>query len=330
MIHKRKIIAYIICIISLLFAAGIIAGCGGGSGSSGGGGTSATAVVNNPTSPVTPVEYGTLEVWAYEDTESTKGTRPLRGALVTVVGAGSKWAYTDSAGYARIIDIETGSYCVTITKAGYDSYSNMVTISTNLTSAVGTNEAPVALGLSTNPAVANVTPTKALVGNEVVISGVNFGTEEGTVKFIDPVYNKEKNLTVITWSDTEIICEMVAGVSSGYIYVYNSSNDISRPVKNVKSGPSINLIANLTRNTSNSGSISDVVMIHGSGFGDDATAVSIAFNGTSAVVTNCSPYQLVCSVPSGAATGNVVVTASGASSTGLSFTVNGNADVTVQ
>jgi hypothetical protein len=70
-----------------------------------------------------------------------------------------------------------------------------------------------------------------------------------------------------------------------------------------------------------SGGFGNVVIITGTGFGASPVNNSVTFNGTGASITNWSPTSIVAPVPSGATTGNVVVTVSGVQSNGVLFTV---------
>lgn len=74
-----------------------------------------------------------------------------------------------------------------------------------------------------------------------------------------------------------------------------------------------------------SGIVGDTIKIVGSGFGSTQSTSTVTFNGTTATnILSWSPYSIICTVPSGAATGNVVVTVSGTSSVGVAFTVQGS------
>ena len=71
--------------------------------------------------------------------------------------------------------------------------------------------------------------------------------------------------------------------------------------------------------SSASGSVGSPLTITGANFGSSGT---VTFNGTVAAVTSWSATNIATSVPSGAITGNVVVTVNGAASNGMPFTVN--------
>lgn len=75
------------------------------------------------------------------------------------------------------------------------------------------------------------------------------------------------------------------------------------------------------------GSVGTPVVIHGANFGQIQGVSTATFNGTAATVTAWAIDTLTTTVPSGATTGNVVVTVAGHASNGSSFTVTGGAVV---
>jgi YD repeat-containing protein len=70
-----------------------------------------------------------------------------------------------------------------------------------------------------------------------------------------------------------------------------------------------------------SGAIGASITISGSGFGSSQGGSAVKFNGVTATATSWKNTTIVAIVPSGATTGNVVVTVSGNSSNGVTFTV---------
>ncbi len=70
-----------------------------------------------------------------------------------------------------------------------------------------------------------------------------------------------------------------------------------------------------------SGFVGTSVTIAGANFGATQGTSSITFNGTAATPTSWSAASITAAVPSGATTGNVVVTVGGAASNGVTFTV---------
>jgi hypothetical protein len=70
-----------------------------------------------------------------------------------------------------------------------------------------------------------------------------------------------------------------------------------------------------------SGAVGASVTISGSGFGSTQGSGTVKFNGKTATVASWSASSIVAIVPTGATTGNVVVTVSGVASNGKKFTV---------
>jgi len=70
-----------------------------------------------------------------------------------------------------------------------------------------------------------------------------------------------------------------------------------------------------------SGPVGTSVTITGTNFGSTQGTSSVTFNGTKATPTNWSATSIVAPVPSGATTGNVLVTVAGLASNAVSFTV---------
>ena len=77
----------------------------------------------------------------------------------------------------------------------------------------------------------------------------------------------------------------------------------------------------ITSLSQTSGTVGTSITITGSNFGSTQGTSTLTFNGTSATPTSWSATSIVVPVPSGATTGNVVVTVSGVASNGLNFYV---------
>src|SRR6478672_2219028 len=80
-------------------------------------------------------------------------------------------------------------------------------------------------------------------------------------------------------------------------------------------------VPSITSLSPTSGAVGAVVTITGSGFGSPQGTSTVKFNGTTASPTSWSTTSITVPVPSGATTGNVVVTVSGKASNGILFTV---------
>ena len=78
---------------------------------------------------------------------------------------------------------------------------------------------------------------------------------------------------------------------------------------------------NITSLSPSAGSAGTSVTITGTSFGSTQGTSTVTFNGTAATTTSWSDTSIVTMVPSGATTGNVVVSVGGVNSSGSSFTV---------
>ena len=70
-----------------------------------------------------------------------------------------------------------------------------------------------------------------------------------------------------------------------------------------------------------SGTVGTSVTITGTNFGSPQGTSTVKFNGTSATATSWGATSIATTVPTGATTGNVVVTVSGVASNGVNFVV---------
>src|SRR6185369_2677462 len=77
----------------------------------------------------------------------------------------------------------------------------------------------------------------------------------------------------------------------------------------------------LTSLSPTSGPVGTSVTIAGANFGASKGTSTVTFNGTTATPTSWSASSIVVPVPTGATTGNVVVTVGGMASNARSFTV---------
>ena len=78
-----------------------------------------------------------------------------------------------------------------------------------------------------------------------------------------------------------------------------------------------------------SGTVGTSVTITGTNFGATQSTSTVTFNGVTASPTSWSATSIVVPVPTGATTGNVVVTVGGVNSNGASFTVTTSGSITV-
>src|SRR5437879_6874623 len=112
---------------------------------------------------------------------------------------------------------------------------------------------------------------------------------------------------------TRLVASVASGATTGKVVVTVggiASNGVNFTV--TSSAPAITSLNPTT------GPVGTGVTITGTNFGTTGT---VTFNGTTASTTSWSATSIVASVPSGATTGNVVVTVGGVASNGVNFTV---------
>jgi YD repeat-containing protein len=166
--------------------------------------------------------------------------------------------------------------------------------------------------LIAGPSITSLSPPSGVVGTSVTISGTNFGGSQGanTISF------NGATSTATSWSSTSIAAPVSTGATTGNVVV---------TVSGIASNPSpftVGVTPILTSLSPNSAVIGTTVTISGSNFGATQGTSTATFNGTAATPTTWSSTQIVANVPTGATTGNVIVTIAGLSSSGLPFTVN--------
>jgi len=164
------------------------------------------------------------------------------------------------------------------------------------------------------PSISSVSPTSGPVGTSVTIHGANFGAAQGynTVKF-----NGTAAIPT-SWGATNIVAPVPTGATTGDVVVTVggvAGNGMTFTVTTASTAPSI------TSLNPTSGVVSTSVTITGTNFGSTQGTSTVKFNGTAATPTSWSATSIVAPVPTGAATGNVVVTVGGAASNGVTFTV---------
>jgi len=163
------------------------------------------------------------------------------------------------------------------------------------------------------PSITSLNPTSGVLGTVVTISGANFGATQGT----SAVSFNGTTATPTSWSATSIAVPVPAGATTGNVVVTvggAASNGVSFTI--TTAAPSI------TSLNPASGLVGSPVTISGANFGATQGTSTVQFNGTAATPTSWSATSIGVTVPTGATTGNVVVTVGGVASNGVSFTVS--------
>jgi hypothetical protein len=164
----------------------------------------------------------------------------------------------------------------------------------------------------TGPFISGLNPNAGAPGTLVTISGGNFGASAGSnrVTFNGTV------AAVNSWSASTIVVTVPPGAGSGSVVVSVggvASNGVNFSV--VLQAPYI------TSLSTSSGSIATQVTITGGNFGSAEGTSTVTFDGTAARAIGWTPNSIIVTVPAGASSGNIVVTAGGVQSNGVAFTV---------
>jgi regulation of enolase protein 1 (concanavalin A-like superfamily) len=161
------------------------------------------------------------------------------------------------------------------------------------------------------PSITSLSPTVGAVGAEVAIAGANFGATQGT----GSVTFNGTAAAPTSWSASTIAVPVPSGATTGNVIVNAIGGSSNAVAFTLASAP------NITSLSVTSGVVGTSVTITGTNFGSTEGTGTVSFNGTDATPTSWSAMSIVTTVPTGATTGNVVVSASGVPSNGIGFTV---------
>jgi len=202
------------------------------------------------------------------------------------------------------------------------------------------------------PSITNLSPTSGGVGTPVTITGANFGATQGssTVSFngVLATPSSWSDTSVVapvpTGATTGNVAVIVDGLASNGLSFTVGSQSSNGPIQYtyddlgrligvtdafgngaVYSYDTVGNILSISRIdpgqvsvigfSPSSGSAGTTVTINGTGFSTTASQNAVTFNGSSASVTSSTASQIVATVPSGAATGPITVTAPNGSAT---------------
>ncbi|MGB9405461.1 MAG: IPT/TIG domain-containing protein [Candidatus Acidiferrales bacterium] len=162
----------------------------------------------------------------------------------------------------------------------------------------------------TPPSITSLSPTLGVVGTPVTITGTNFGTTQGSSTV---TFNGASAGTATSWNATSITVNVPAAATTGNVVVTVSGS--------AGNGAAFTVAPNITTVNPTSGAVATPITITGTNFGTTQGSSTVTFNGTAATPSNWSPTSIVAAVPTGASTGNVVVTVGTLASNGVNFTV---------
>ena len=238
------------------------------------------------------------------------------GASITITG--SNFGLTQAQGSSTISF--NGTPVTTVT-----SWSD-TSIDTSVPAGATTGNVVVTVGgipsnglpftVTPPPNITGVSPNAGPIGTSVNVTGTNFGPTVGT-RASGLVFNGLVARTT-SWSNTLIVAPVPVGATSGNVVVSVGGINSNGVPYTVTPGPNVASVS------PTSGAVGASVTITGAGFGATQGSSTITFNGVPAAPTpaNWSDTSIVAPVPTGATTGNVVVTVGGIASNGVPFTVN--------
>ena len=170
----------------------------------------------------------------------------------------------------------------------------------------------VCINQSGGPAISGISPQSAPIGTAVAITGINFGSSQGT----STVTFNGVAAVPSAWGQASITVPVPVGASTGNIVVTVAGIASNGVLFTVPGPPSISSL------NPASGAAGLAVTIAGIGFGATQGSSKVTFNGaTAGTALNWSDTSIVVVIPSTATTGNVVVAVNGVNSSGAPFTL---------
>jgi hypothetical protein len=233
-------------------------------------------------------------------------TSGLVGTSVTITGtgfAGSQGASTVTFNGAPATATSWSSKSIVATVPNSATTGNVV---------VTVNNGPSNGVLFTVvPNITSLSSTSGIAGTAVTIGGSGFGTLQGTSSV---TFNAATG-SPTSWSSTSITVPVPNAATGG-------AGPVIVTVDSVTSNSSpFTVVPNILSLSATSGAIGAPITITGTGFGSTQANSMVAFNGINATASSWSQGAITATVPSGATTGNVVVSVGGIPSSGVSFAV---------
>ena len=162
----------------------------------------------------------------------------------------------------------------------------------------------------TSPSISSLSPSSGPVGTSVTILGFNFGGTQGSSTL---TFNGAA-ATPTSWGATSIVVPVPYGAASGVVVVSVSST-ASNGMSFTVALPTISSLS------PSSGAVGTSVTIIGSNFGATQGSSTVTFGGTATTPTSWSATSIVVPAPASAGAVSVVVSASGETSNGSTFTI---------
>jgi YD repeat-containing protein len=246
------------------------------------------------------------------------GLTPSMGAITTsVIIAGSNFrsallsgSGVKFNGIATVPSVWTSTSITAPVPSGVPTGNVAATVTVG-----GQTSAAVNFTVTPAPSISSLAPSSGAIASSVTIAGTNFNTQ-GTGSGVK--FNGTPATSITSWTTSSITAVVPAGATTGSVVV-TAAGGVSSPAGptfTVTSAPSI------TSLTPNTGAVGASVTIAGSNFNAQGAGSAVTFGGASATIAGWTSNSITAVVPSGAVSGNVVVTAAGGvASNGVNFTV---------
>jgi hypothetical protein len=166
------------------------------------------------------------------------------------------------------------------------------------------------------PNIISVTPTNAVAGTQITITGTGFGATQGSGN----VWLGSNYGVVVNWSDPQIVASVASGSQTGTAAVLQGGVWSSSVVFTISQSLPTPVISSISPNT---GGIGTPVTITGTYFGSTQGQSVVTFNGISARISSWSDTSITAKAPSGLSPGpaTIIVGVSQVSSNGVQYTV---------
>jgi RHS repeat-associated protein len=168
------------------------------------------------------------------------------------------------------------------------------------------------VSLAVTPVVSGVTPTSALPGTQVTVTGTGFGNTQAIGS--SAIAFNGVAAVPSTWTSTSIVVPVPSNATSGIVTVTVAGQS--------SSGASVfTPTPNITSISPAQAATGTQVTINGNSFGTSQGSSSVVFNGVAAQVTSWTNSALQAVVPN-ATSGQVTITVNGVQSNGSAFAVS--------
>jgi RHS repeat-associated protein len=275
-------------------------------------------------SAIGPVQVFVNSFSSNQDVEFTMPNPQVTGISPTNGPAGTQVTVSGS-GFGATQGASTFSFSGASAVASIVSWSNTQIVATvplaASTGPIGVTEGGVASNGNIDftvptPTITGISPNIGGGGNPVTITGSGFRASPGSSGLVTFFGG---NATITSWSDTQIVAVVPAGVTTGPVKVTASNGEVSNDVNYTV--PSLTV----TNDTPGTGPAGTAVTIAGAGFGASQGSSTVTFGGQApASVTSWSNTQIVATVPVTFTSGTIRVTVNGINSNNtVLFTVPG-------